>query len=127
MQRVITMFALLAIFIACLGLYGLASFSIARRTKEIGIRKVLGATTVGIVSLLSKRFIRLVFLAFILALPAIYYYGNNWLMDFAYRVELDWNVFVLSGLTVLGIVFLTVSFQSLRAALANPINALKDE
>lgn len=127
MQRVITMFALLAIFIACLGLYGLASFSIARRTKEIGIRKVLGATTVGIVSLLSKRFIRLVFLAFFLALPAIYYYGNNWLMDFAYRVELDWNVFVLSGLTVLGIVFLTVSFQSLRAALANPINALKDE
>ncbi len=127
MLSVITLFAFLAIFIACLGLYGLASFAIARRTKEIGIRKVLGASVLGIVGLLSSRFVRLVFLAFFLALPAIYYFGNDWLNDYVYHVDLGFGIFFFSGITVLGIVFLTISFQSVRAALANPVESLRSE
>ncbi len=127
MLKVITFFAFLAIFIACLGLYGLASFAIARRTKEIGIRKILGASITGIVGLLSSRFIKLVFIALLIATPIVCYYTNDWLNGFAYRVDLSWWVFILAGMVVLGIVFLTVSFQSVRAALANPVNSLRSE
>ncbi len=127
MLKVIALFACLAIFIACLGLYGLAAFAISRRTREIGIRKVLGASVRQIIHMLTFRFVLLVLLAFLMAIPIVYYYADNWLNGFAYHVPLQWSVFVITGLTVLGIVFLTVSFQSVRAALANPVESLKRE
>lgn len=127
MSKVITLFAFLAIFIACLGLYGLAAFAIARRTKEIGIRKVLGSSIFGIVGLLSSRFMKPVFVALFLAIPMIYHYSNDWLNGFAYHVELNWWIFGLAGIMVLGIVLLTVGFQSVKAALANPVDSLRSE
>ena len=127
MVMVISLFAFLAIFIACLGLYGLATYAIARRSKEIGIRKILGASVMGIIGLLSTRFIKLVILAFALATPIVYYYSNNWLSGFAYRIDLSWWLFALAGSAVLGIVLLTISIQSIKAAVANPINALRSE
>ena len=127
MLKVITLFAFLAIFIACLGLYGLATYAIARRRKEIGIRKVLGASIIGIVGLLSTRFVKLVVIALVLATPLVYYYTNDWLNGFAYRVDLSWWVFALAGGAVLGIVLLTISIQSVKAAVANPILSLKSE
>lgn len=127
MVRVITLFAALAIFIACLGLYGLASFAIARRRKEIGIRKVLGATMTSIVNLLTKDFLKLVIIALFIASPLAYYFMDQWLQDFAYRIDIQWWVFALAGGLMLGIVLFTVSFQSIRAALANPVESLRSE
>ena len=127
MVKVITLFAFLAIFIACLGLYGLAAFAISRRTKEIGIRKVLGASVISIMQLLSSQFSRLVLLAFLIATPLVYYYTQDWLNGFAYHVHLSGWFFIVAGVIVLAIVFITVSFQSVRAALVNPVNALKSE
>ena len=127
MLNIITLFAFLAIFIACLGLYGLAAFAIARRTKEIGIRKVLGASVISILQVLSSRFVILVFFAFALATPLVYYFSQDWLNEFAYHISLSWGVFVLAGVIVLSIVLLTISFQSTKAALTNPVNALKTE
>ncbi|MEM9888442.1 MAG: ABC transporter permease [Bacteroidota bacterium] len=120
-------FAAFAIFIACLGLFGLASYVITTRTKEIGIRKVLGASVTGIVALLSKDFIKLVAIAFVIATPIAYYFMNEWLQDFAYRIELQWWVFALAGLAAIGIALLTVSVQSVRAALVNPVESLRSE
>lgn len=120
-------FALLAIFISCLGLFGLASFTAEQRTKEIGIRKVLGANIPQIVQLLSKDFLRLVFISLIIAIPIAWYSMQRWLQDFAYRIEISWWVFVAAGLAAVLIAILSVSFQSIRAALANPVDSLRAE
>ena len=125
--QLFTFFALLAIFVASLGLFGLASYDVLQRTKEIGIRKVLGATTAGLVTLLSKDFLKLVFLAFIVASPLAYFFMENWLADFAYRTNIAWWVFVIAGVVAVAVAFLTVSFQSMKAALANPVNSLRSE
>ena len=120
-------FSLLAIFIACMGLLGLAAYITQQRTKEIGIRKVLGASVANIVGLLSIDFLKLVGIAFLIAAPLGWYFGKKWLQDFAYSIEIEWWMFVLAGGLAVAIAFLTVSFQSIKAAIANPIHALKDE
>ena len=120
-------FACLAILIACLGLFGLASFTISQRTKEVGIRKVLGASLSGIVLLLSKEFMQLILIAFLIAMPLAWYSMHLWLEDFAYRVPLGWIVFAVSGLIALCIAGATVSFQAVKAALANPVKTLRSE
>jgi len=125
--NILSFFTLLTIFIACLGLFGLASYTTFLRTKEIGVRKILGASSASIIALLSKDFLKLVIIAMILATPIAYYTMNLWLQDFAYRIEVQWWVFVVAGMGAIGIAFLTVSFQSVKAALANPINSLKTE
>lgn len=125
--RVFIGFAMLAILVACLGLFGLASFVTEQRRKEIGIRKVLGATTSGIVGMLSKEFVLLVILSLVIAAPLAYHFMEKWLEDFAYRIDIQWTVFVLAGLLAVGIAFLTVSFQSIKAALANPVKSLRSE
>lgn len=122
-----TSFSILAIFIACLGLFGLISFSAERRTKEVGVRKVLGASVQGVTILLSKEFIKWVLLANIVAWPVAYYFMNKWLQDFAYRINLTVWPFLLSGMIVLCIAIITVSYQSIKAALANPVESLKYE
>ena len=119
--------AVLAIFIACLGALGLTALAVARRTKEIGIRKVLGASVPRIVVLLSKEFTYLVIAANLVAWPAAYYAMTQWLQNFAYRIDLGIGIFVLGGLAVLVIAWLTVSYQAIRAALANPVDALRYE
>jgi putative ABC transport system permease protein len=125
--KAFSVFAFLAIFLACLGLFGLATFTILQRTKEIGIRKVLGASVSQIVALLSKDFIKLVFIAFVIALPVAWYAMNQWLQDFAYRIDISWWIFALAGILALLIALLTVSFQAIRAALANPVKSLRTE
>ncbi|MFN7118572.1 MAG: FtsX-like permease family protein [Saprospiraceae bacterium] len=120
-------FTLLAIFISCLGLFGLAAFTAERRTKEIGIRKVLGASVGNIVTLLSKEFLILVALAFVVATPIAWYAASRWLEGFAYRTSIQWWVFALAGFIALAIALLTISFQALRAAVANPVHSLKNE
>jgi len=122
-----TIFAVLAIFIACLGLFGLATFIAEQRTKEIGIRKVLGANVSGITTLLSKDFIRLVIIAIVIATPLAYYFMNEWLQAFAYRIEISWWVFAVAGALVILIALVTVSFQAVKAGLMNPINSLRSE
>ncbi|MCX6214305.1 ABC transporter permease [Spirosoma sp.] len=122
-----TLFAGLAIFIACLGLFGLATFSAQQRTKEIGVRKVLGATVASIVALLAKDFLKLVVIAIVLAVPLAWWAMNKWLADFAYKIDISWWVFALAGLLAVGIALLTVSFQSVRAALMNPVKSLRSE
>jgi len=124
---VFSVFAGLAIFTACLGLFGLASFMAEQRTKEVGIRKVLGATTVNVTALLSKDFIKLVLVANLIAWPVAWYAMNRWLQDFAYRINISWWVFALAGGLALLIALLTVSTQAIKAALANPVEALRYE
>ena len=119
--------AFLAVVIACLGLFGLASFTAEQRTKEIGVRKVLGASVGGIVVLLSKDFLKLVALAFVVAAPVAYVAMDRWLNDFAYRIDLTAGIFLMTGLAALGIAIITVSYQSIRAALANPVESLRYE
>ncbi len=125
--RMVSVLAALAIFISCLGLFGLASYSAERRIKEIGIRKVLGASVQGIVSLLSGHFIRLVLIANLIAWPLAWYAISRWLRDYAYRIVISWWVFVLAGVLALVIALLTVSILAMRAALANPVRALRSE
>jgi putative ABC transport system permease protein len=125
--KIAMIFSVLAIFIACLGLFGLATFVAEQRTKEIGIRKVLGASVQGIVQLLSKDFMKLVFIAFILATPLAWWAMNKWLSDFAYRISIDWWIFVLAGLSALAIALATVSFQAIKAAVTNPVKSLRTE
>ena len=120
-------FALLAILVACLGLFGLAAFTAEQRTKEIGVRKILGASTKSIVLLLSKEFAKLVLIANLIAWPVAYFAIGNWLQNFAYRVDVSWWVFALGGILTLLIALLTVGYQAIRAALANPIEALRYE
>ena len=120
-------FGLLAIFICCLGLFGLAAHTAARRTKEIGIRKVLGARIGGLVQLLSREFMFLVVIAFLIAIPVAWYFMSAWLNDFVFRIDIPWWSFALAGLVTLLIAFITVGFQTLRAALADPIKSLQSE
>jgi putative ABC transport system permease protein len=125
--RIILSFSILAILISCLGLFGLAAYTAERRTREIGIRKVMGASVSSIVNLLSKDFVKLVFIAILLASPIAWWLVKQWLNSFAYKIELDWWVFALSGVTAIGIALITVSGQSIKAALMNPVNSLKSE
>jgi len=122
-----TMFAFIAIFIACLGLFGLSAFTITQRVKEIGVRKVLGASVSQIVVELSKDFLKLVLMASIIALPVAWYCMSKWLLDFAFRVSIQWWVFVMAGFIALVIAFVTISFQSIKAATANPVKSLRSE
>ncbi len=126
-RKVFSAFSILAIFIACLGLLALAAFTAEQRVKEIGIRKVLGASSFDIVRLLSKDFLKLVIISIFLASPIAWYVMNNWLKDFAYRVSIEWWVFIFAGIISILIAFFTVSFQSIRAARANPVESLKSE
>ncbi|MRS61510.1 FtsX-like permease family protein [Larkinella terrae] len=120
-------FAGLAILIACLGLFGLATYMAEQRTKEIGIRKVLGASAGGIVTLLSRDFLKLVLIAILVASPVAWYVMNRWLQEFAYKINMEWWVFAVAGLLAIGIALLTVSFQSIKAALMNPVKSLRSE
>ena len=121
-----TNFAVLAIFISCLGLLGLASYSTIQRTKEIGVRKVLGASVSNIVNLLSIDFIKLVLIAFVIAAPIGWFGMNIWLQDFAYRTNITWWVFAMAGIAALLIAFFTISFQAIKAAMANPVKSLRN-
>lgn len=127
MGNIFNLFAGLAIFISCLGLYGLSAFMAEQRKKEIGVRKVLGASVSGVVALLSQDFIKLIILAIIIASPIAWYIMNKWLADFAYQTNIDWLVFFLAGLIATTIAMLTVSFQSIKAALMNPVRSLRSE
>ena len=120
-------FAILAIFIACLGLFGLAMFTAEQRTKEIGVRKVLGASVVSIIALLSRDFIQLVIIAIVVATPIAWYAMNQWLNDFAYKINISWWIFALAGILAVSIALLTVSFQSIKAALMDPVKSLRTE
>ncbi|AKD58638.1 macrolide ABC transporter permease [Spirosoma radiotolerans] len=127
MAKLIEASTFLAILIACLGLFGLATFTAEQRTKEIGVRKVVGASVSGIVILLAKDFLKLVLLAIIIASPIAWYAMSQWLQNFEFKVEIQWWVFALTGLLTAGIALLTVSFQSIRAALVNPVKSLRTE
>jgi putative ABC transport system permease protein len=120
-------FAGIAIFISCLGLFGLAAYTAQVRTKEIGVRKVLGASISGIISLLAKDFIKLVIAAIVIATPVSWYAMNKWLQDFAYKTNLGWSIFLVSGLIAVAIALITISFQSIKAAIANPVKSLRTE
>lgn len=126
-NKIITIFSLLTIFIACLGLFGLASFTAEQRKKEIGVRKVLGATTYKIVHLLSGNFVGLVFLSLIIASPIAWGLFSRWLQDFNDRISVPWWSFALAGLFSIGIALLTVGYQAIKAAQANPVDSLRDE
>jgi len=127
LSQIINLFTLIAIFVSCLGLFGLAAFSAEQRNKEIGIRKVLGASVTGIVQLLSMDFLKLVFISIIIATPIAWYAMNKWLQDYVYRVNISWWMFVLAGAIAIIIAFVTVSFQSVKAAIANPVKSLRSE
>jgi putative ABC transport system permease protein len=129
MGNIFTSFAILAIIIACLGLFALSAFMAEQRNKEIGIRKVLGASTTGITTMLSKDFVKLVFIAFVIASPIAWWAMNRWLQDYEsqYRITIGWWMFAASGLLVVLIALVTVSFQSVKAALTNPVNSLRSE
>jgi putative ABC transport system permease protein len=123
----VTVLAVLAIFISCLGLFGLASYSAEKRIKEIGIRKVMGASIQNIVSLLSRHFIRLVLLANLIAWPLAWYAIHRWLEDYAYRIPMSWWVFMLAGVLAMAIALVTVGILAFRAAVANPVKSLRTE
>jgi putative ABC transport system permease protein len=127
LSQIINSFTLIAILISCLGLFGLAAFSAEQRNKEIGIRKVLGASVTGIVQLLSKDFLKLVVVSFIIATPIAWYGMTQWLQSFAYRIPLSWWMFALAGMIAIFIALFTVSTQAIRAALTNPVKSLKSE
>ncbi len=120
-------FTLIAILISCLGLFGLVSYVAEQKKKEIGIRKVLGASINSVVQLLTKDFVKLVGIAFLIASPIAYFFMQRWLEDFTYRIDIQWWVFVLAGGFALVITLLTVSFQSIKSALANPVKSLRTE
>ena len=126
-EKVFSIFAVLAIIIACLGLFGLTAFTAEQRKKEIGIRKVLGATVTNIVAMLSKEFLLLVVVANVIAWPVSYYLMNKWLEDFAYKTEMNIGIFLFSGLAVLIIALITISFQAINAAISNPVNSIRYE
>ncbi|MBS1916712.1 MAG: ABC transporter permease [Bacteroidetes bacterium] len=120
-------FAVIAIFISCLGLFGLATFTAAQRTKEIGVRKVLGASVPDIVAMLSNNFLRLVLLSMLIAFPVAWFAMNKWLQNFAYKINIDWWVFAIAGAATILIALITVSYQSIKAAIANPVKSLRSE
>jgi putative ABC transport system permease protein len=127
LSQIFVTFSGLAIFIACLGLFGLAAFTTVQRTKEIGIRKVLGASVSSIVALLSKDFLKLVLIAFLMATPIAWWAMNKWLEDFAYRVSISCWIFATTGSLTIFIALLTVSYQAVKAAMANPVKTLRTE
>jgi putative ABC transport system permease protein len=124
---VLWLFTIVAIIIACLGLFGLSLYTIAKRSKEISIRKVLGATMVQITGMITKDYLKLVLLAGIIALPAGYLLLNNWLKKYAFRIDIDPWFFILPILMIIAIALITVLYQSLRAAIANPVKSLRTE
>jgi ABC-type antimicrobial peptide transport system permease subunit len=129
-QRIVNLasfFAILAIFISCLGLFGLASFVAEQRTKEIGVRKVLGATVFNLWKMLSKDFVVLVIISCIIAIPIAWYFLNQWLQNYNYRTQISWWIFAAAGAGALVITLLTVSFQAIKAAIANPVKSLRTE
>ncbi|HEY5465029.1 MAG TPA: FtsX-like permease family protein, partial [Hanamia sp.] len=126
-QKIFSAFALIAIIIASLGLFGLSAFVIEQRTKEIGIRKVLGASVQNVLVLVSKDFLLLVGIAFLISVPVTWWAMHNWLQDFAYRINIHWWVFVLAGIVAILISVLTISFQAVKAAVANPVKSLRSE
>jgi putative ABC transport system permease protein len=125
--RVALSFAVLAILIACLGLFGLATYMAEQRTKEIGVRKVLGASVSNIVSMLSGDFLKLVVIAALIAFPLAWWFMHKWLEDFAYRIDIRWWVFLAAGVMAGLIAVFTVSFQAIKAAVANPVKSLRTE
>jgi ABC-type antimicrobial peptide transport system permease subunit len=127
LSQLYKIFAAIAIFLSCLGLYGLASFMAAQRIKEVGIRKVLGATAGNIVYLFSKEFIILIAIAFAIATPIAWYFMHQWLQDYAYRIDISWWLFAAGGLVAIIIALATISFQAIKAAIANPVNSLRTE
>ena len=127
LSRIINSFTFIAILISCLGLFGLATFSAEQRKKEIGIRKVVGASVSGIVSLLSRDFVTLVLIAFVIAIPVVWWAMDKWLQEYVYRVSISWWMFGLAGLIAVAIAILTVSFQAIRAAVSNPVKSLRTE
>ncbi|HKO82818.1 MAG TPA: FtsX-like permease family protein, partial [Chitinophagaceae bacterium] len=126
-SKLTAFFAILAVFISCLGLFGLASFVAEQRTKEIGIRKVVGASVLNLWSLLSKEFVLLVIISCFIAMPVAYYYMHQWLQNYKYRTDITWFVFAAAMGGALLITLLTVSFQAIKAAIANPIKSLRTE
>lgn len=124
---IFSIFATLSIFIACLGLFGLSAFMAEKRTKEIGVRKVLGASVLNVVALLSKDFLKLTFIASVIAFPVAWYFMNKWLEDFAYRITINWWIFMVAALTALLIALITVSFNAIKSAIANPVKSLRTE
>jgi len=126
-QTLLIWAALATIFIACLGLFGLATYSAEQRVKEIGVRKVLGATVFNLASLLSKDFLKLVFIANGIAFPIAWWAIHKWLQEYAYHVDVQWWVFAIAGISACGIALLTVSYQAIRAAVANPVRSLRTE
>ena len=127
LSQIINSFTIMAILISCLGLFGLAAFSAEQRQKEIGIRKVLGASVAGVVGLLSKEFVKLVSISFIIATPIAWWAMNKWLQAFAYKVTITWWMFAIAGMMSIFIALSTVSFQAIKAALVNPVKSLKTE
>jgi putative ABC transport system permease protein len=125
--KIYTTFTILAVILSCMGLFSLSSFVAAQRTKEIGIRKIMGATIPKILSLISLEFIRLLLLANLIAWPSAYFLMKSWLKNFAFRIELTWAVFALSTGAGLAIALATISYQSLKAALADPVDSLRYE
>ena len=126
-QTILSVFAALAIFVACLGLFGLASFTTTKRFKEIGVRKVLGSSVKGIVLLLSKDLLKPVLIATCIALPVGWWASEKWLQNFAYKTSLSWWVFLVAAITTFGIAFITVCFKAVKAAMANPVKSLRSE
>jgi putative ABC transport system permease protein len=124
---ILGIFAGLTIFVACLGLFGLATFTAAQRVKEIGIRKVLGADVTGLVALLSKDFLKLVSIAFLIAAPVAWWAMHRWLQDFVYRIAISWWIFGAAAILTLLVALLTISSQAIKAALANPVKNLRTE
>jgi ABC-type antimicrobial peptide transport system permease subunit len=124
---IIMIFTFIAIVVACLGLYGLVSFMLMQRTKEVGIRKALGATVTTLVMLVSKQFLKLVLISCVLAWPVAYYLMNKWLQNYAYKIELNLWIFIVSGIILVTITFLTVFYQSIKVSLTNPVDVLKYE
>ena len=127
LSSIVSYFTIIAILISCLGLFGLATFSAEQRIKEIGVRKVLGASVPNIVSLLSKDFLKLVAISIVIASPVAWWVMNKWLRDFAYRTNISWTVFVITTAVALLIALITISFQAIKAAIANPVTSLRTE
>jgi putative ABC transport system permease protein len=127
LSNIINAFTAIAIFISCLGLFGLATFSAENRRKEIGIRKVLGASVSNLTSLLSKDFIKLVVVAILISTPVAWWAMNKWLQAFAFKITISWWMFAIAGLLAIFIAVCTVSFQAIKVAIANPVKSLRTE
>src|SRR5690606_16678673 len=123
----LNIFSIISMTVACLGLFGMASLAMVKRTKEIGVRKVLGATAWNIVMMLSKSYVRLIVISCAFAFPITYYFGTRWLEGFAHQINISWWMILLPGIIVLSATLLTISGQSIRAALANPAKTLRDQ